>query len=238
MAVPAHDSRDFAFARHFNLPIRQVVALDPHELSDPATWEESMDAKTGYSVNSGFVTGMKVKDAMAAVIDKIEEMGIGSRTVNYRLRDAIFSRQRYWGEPFPIYYKNNRPYTIPEECLPLLLPEVKDFKPTATGEPPLGHATVWAWDEQNRQVVETSKIDNKTIFPLELSTMPGFAGSSGYYLRYMDPHNDEAYFGKEAVEYWQNVDLYVGGAEHGTGHLIYARFWNKFLYDIGMSVKQ
>ena len=238
MAVPAHDSRDFAFARHFNLPIRQVVALDPHELSDPATWEESMDAKTGYSVNSGFVTGMKVKDAMAAVIDKIEEMGIGSRTVNYRLRDAIFSRQRYWGEPFPIYYKNNRPYTIPEECLPLLLPEVKDFKPTATGEPPLGHATVWAWDEQNRQVVETSKIDNKTVFPLELSTMPGFAGSSGYYLRYMDPRKDEAYFGKEAVEYWQNVDLYVGGAEHGTGHLIYARFWNKFLFDIGMSVKQ
>ena len=238
MAVPAHDSRDFAFARHFNLPIRQVVALDPHQLTDPETWEESMDAKTGYSVNSGFITGMKVKDAMAAVIDKIEEMGIGSRTVNYRLRDAIFSRQRYWGEPFPIYYKNNRPYTIPEECLPLLLPEVKDFKPTATGEPPLGHAEVWAWDEANRRVVETSKIDNKTVFPLELSTMPGFAGSSGYYLRYMDPHNDEAYFGKDAVEYWQNVDLYVGGAEHGTGHLIYARFWNKFLYDIGMSVKQ
>ena len=238
MAVPAHDSRDFAFARHFDLPIRQVVALDPHQLTDPETWEESMDAKTGYSVNSGFITGMKVKDAMAAVIDKIEEMGIGSRTVNYRLRDAIFSRQRYWGEPFPIYYKNNRPYPIPEECLPLLLPEVKDFKPTATGEPPLGHATVWAWDEANRRVVETAKIDNKTVFPLELSTMPGFAGSSGYYLRYMDPWNDDAYFGKEAVEYWQNVDLYVGGAEHGTGHLIYARFWNKFLYDIGMSVKQ
>ena len=238
MAVPAHDSSDFAFARHFGLPIRQVVALDPNQLSDPATWDESMDAKTGYSVNSGFVTGMKVKDAMAAVIDKIEEMGIGSRTVNYRLRDAIFSRQRYWGEPFPIYYKNNRPYTLPEECLPLLLPEVKDFKPTATGEPPLGHASVWAWDEANRCVVETSKIDNKTVFPLELSTMPGFAGSSGYYLRYMDPTNDEAYFSKEAVEYWQNVDLYVGGAEHGTGHLIYARFWNKFLFDIGMSVKQ
>ena len=238
MAVPAHDSRDFAFARHFDLPIRQVVALDPHQLTDPETWEESMDAKTGYSVNSGFITGMKVKDAMAAVIDKIEEMGIGSRTVNYRLRDAIFSRQRYWGEPFPIYYKNNRPYPIPEECLPLLLPEVKDFKPTATGEPPLGHAAVWAWDEANRRVVETSKIDNKTVFPLELSTMPGFAGSSGYYLRYMDPWNDDAYFSKEAVEYWQNVDLYVGGAEHGTGHLIYARFWNKFLYDIGMSVKQ
>ncbi len=237
MAVPAHDSRDFAFARHFNLPIRQVVALEKDAVSDPATWEESMDAKTGYSVNSGFVTGMKVKDAMKAVIDKIDEMGIGHRTVNFRLRDAIFSRQRYWGEPFPIYYKNNIPYTIPEECLPLELPEVSEFKPTATGEPPLGHATRWAWDEQNRCVVEKSMIDNKTVFPLELSTMPGFAGSSGYYLRYMDPHNDEAYFSKEAVGYWQNVDLYIGGAEHGTGHLIYARFWNKFLFDLGMAVK-
>ena len=238
MAVPAHDSRDFAFARHFNLPIRQVVATDPDNLTDPDTWTESLDSKTGYSVNSGFVSGMKVKDAMAAVIDKIEEMGIGHRTVNYRLRDAIFSRQRYWGEPFPVYYKQGRPYTLPEECLPLLLPEVSDFKPTATGEPPLGHATCWAWDEANRQVVENSKIDDKTVFPLELSTMPGFAGSSGYYLRYMDPHNDQAYFSPEAVNYWQNVDLYVGGAEHGTGHLIYARFWNKFLYDMGLSVKQ
>ncbi len=238
MAVPAHDSRDFAFARHFNLPIRQVVATDPQQLSDPATWTDSLDSKTGFSVNSGFVTGMKVKDAMAAVIDKIEEMGIGHRTINYRLRDAIFSRQRYWGEPFPIYYKNGRPCTLPVECLPLLLPEVSDFKPTATGEPPLGHATRWAWDEQNRCVVENSKIDGKTVFPLELSTMPGFAGSSGYYLRYMDPRNDQAYFSHEAVNYWQNVDLYVGGAEHGTGHLIYARFWNKFLFDIGLSVKQ
>ena len=238
MAVPAHDSRDFAFARHFNLPIRQVVALDPNDLSDPATWEESMDAKTGFSVNSGFITGMKVKDAMKAVIDRIEEMGIGHRTVNYRLRDAIFSRQRYWGEPFPIYYKNNRPVAIPEECLPLCLPDVKEFKPTATGEPPLGHADNWAWDEVNRCVVSKTKIDNKTVFPLELSTMPGFAGSSGYYLRYMDPGNTEAYFSEKAVNYWQNVDLYVGGAEHGTGHLIYARFWNKFLYDMGLSVRQ
>ena len=237
MAVPAHDSRDFAFARHFNLPIRQVVSLEKDTTSDPATWTESMDAKTGYSVNSGFVSGMKVKEAMAAVIDKIEEMGIGHRTVNFRLRDAIFSRQRYWGEPFPIYYKNNIPYTIPEECLPLQLPEVKEFKPTATGEPPLGHAECWAWDEEKRCVVSKSLIDNKKVFPLELSTMPGFAGSSGYYLRYMDPKNDNAYFGKEAVQYWQNVDLYVGGAEHGTGHLIYARFWNKFLFDIGMAVK-
>ncbi len=238
MAVPAHDSRDFAFARHFNLPIRQVVALNPNDLSDPATWEESMDAKTGFSVNSGFITGMKVKDAMKAVIDRIEEMGIGHRTVNYRLRDAIFSRQRYWGEPFPIYYKNNRPVAIPEECLPLCLPDVKEFKPTATGEPPLGHADNWAWDEVNRCVVSKTKIDNKTVFPLELSTMPGFAGSSGYYLRYMDPGNTEAYFSEKAVNYWQNVDLYVGGAEHGTGHLIYARFWNKFLYDMGLSVRQ
>ncbi|MCR4659032.1 MAG: leucine--tRNA ligase [Bacteroidales bacterium] len=236
MAVPAHDSRDFAFARHFGLPIRQVVAPTPNEVSDPATWEESLDSKSGYSVNSGFVSGMKVKDAMAAVIDRIEEMGIGRRTVNYRLRDAIFSRQRYWGEPFPIYYKNGYPCTLPEECLPLELPEVSDFKPTATGEPPLGHAVRWGWDEKNKCVVETSRIDHQTVFPLELSTMPGFAGSSGYYLRYMDPHNNNAYFAKEAVEYWQKVDLYVGGAEHGTGHLIYARFWNKFLFDLGMAV--
>ena len=238
MAVPAHDSRDFAFARHFNLPIRQVVAVEKDAVSDPATWDESMDAKTGYSVNSGFVTGMKVKDAMAAVIDRIEEMGIGHRTVNFRLRDAIFSRQRYWGEPFPIYYKDNIPYALPEECLPLELPEVSEFKPTATGEPPLGHAEKWAWDTKTNSVVDCSAIDNDTVFPLELSTMPGFAGSSGYYLRYMDPHNDQAYFSKEAVGYWQNVDFYVGGAEHGTGHLIYARFWNKFLFDIGMAVKE
>ena len=252
MAVPAHDSRDFAFARHFNLPIRQVVSLEKDVVSDPATWTESMDAKTGYSVNSGFVSGMKVKDAMAAVINHIEEKGIGRRTINYRLRDAIFSRQRYWGEPFPIYYRtvvagasercnrapNPIPTPIPEECLPLLLPEVDDFKPTATGEPPLGHAKQWAWDTKTNSVVDRSAIDNQTVFPLELSTMPGFAGSSGYYLRYMDPRNNEAYFAKEAVEYWQNVDLYVGGAEHGTGHLIYARFWNKFLFDIGMAVKE
>jgi len=238
MAVPAHDSRDFAFARHFHLPIRQVVAVRPDAASNPDTWSESMDAKAGYMVNSGAIDGMKVKEAMKAVIDRIEEMGIGHRTVNYRLRDAIFSRQRYWGEPFPIYYKDNRPYTIPEECLPLCLPDIKDFKPTANGEPPLGHAERWAWDEQNRRVVENSRIDHRTVFPLELGTMPGFAGSSGYYLRYMDPRNDEAYFGKQAVEYWQHVDLYVGGAEHGTGHLIYARFWNKFLYDLGLSVCQ
>ena len=238
MAVPAHDSRDFAFARHFGLPIRQVVTQEKDKTSDPSTWSESMDAKSGWSVNSGFVTGMKVKEAMAAVIDRIEEMGIGHRTVNFRLRDAIFSRQRYWGEPFPVYYKDNIPYAIPEKCLPLELPEVSDFKPTATGEPPLGHAQKWAWDIRSNKVVDCSAIDNLSVFPLELSTMPGFAGSSGYYLRYMDPHNDNAYFSKEAVGYWQNVDFYVGGAEHGTGHLIYARFWNKFLYDLGMAVKE
>ena len=238
MAVPAHDSRDFAFARHFGLPIRQVVAVEKDAVSDPAAWTESMDAKTGWSVNSGFVTGMKVKEAMKAVIDRIEEMGIGHRTVNFRLRDAIFSRQRYWGEPFPIYYMGNIPCPIPEECLPLELPDVKEFKPTATGEPPLGHATRWAWDTKTNSVADCSAIDNVSVFPLELSTMPGFAGSSGYYLRYMDPHNDEAYFSQEAVGYWQNVDLYVGGAEHGTGHLIYARFWNKFLFDLGMAVKK
>ena len=238
MAVPAHDSRDFAFARHFNLPIRQVVAADPTQLSDPSTWDESLDSKNGFLVNSGFIDGMKVKDAMRAVIDKVEEMGVGHRTVNYRLRDAIFSRQRYWGEPFPVYYKNGIPYTLPVSALPLLLPDVDDFKPTAAGDPPLGHATCWAWDEKNERVVDTSLVDNKTVFPLELSTMPGFAGSSGYYLRYMDPHNDDEYFSRKAVDYWRQVDLYVGGAEHGTGHLIYARFWNKFLFDIGMAAEE
>lgn len=240
MAVPAHDSRDFAFARHFGLPIRQVVSPDgsPEGLTDPATWSESLDSKSGVAVNSGFISGMKVKDAMRAVIDRIEAMGVGSRRVNYRLRDAIFSRQRYWGEPFPVYYKGGRPCTVPEECLPLALPEVDDFKPTADGEPPLGHAREWAWDESARKVVDKGLVDGKNVFPLELSTMPGFAGSSGYYLRYMDPRNDSAYFSPEAVGYWRQVDLYVGGAEHGTGHLIYARFWNKFLFDIGLAVEQ
>ena len=237
MAVPAHDSRDFAFAKHFGLPIRQVVAPSMEETSNPEEWRESMDAKTGVCVNSGFVSGMKVKDAMKAVIEKVDEMGIGHRTINYRLRDAIFSRQRYWGEPFPVYYKDGMPYTLPEDCLPLCLPEVKEFKPTSTGEPPLGHAEKWAWDEEKREVVDVKEIDGKRVFPLELSTMPGFAGSSGYYLRYMDPGNEERYFSQKAVEYWQNVDLYVGGSEHGTGHMMYARFWNKFLYDLGYAVK-
>lgn len=237
MAVPAHDSRDFAFARHFDLPIRQVVVADGDEPSDPATWKESMDAKSGHSVNSDFVTGMVVKEAMRAVIEKLEQEHLGRRTVNYRLRDAIFSRQRYWGEPFPVYYKDGMPYMLPVEALPLELPEVADFKPSEGGQPPLANAPLWAWDEKSQKVVDKALVDGKQVFPLELCTMPGFAGSSGYYLRYMDPWNDEAYFSKESVSYWKQVDLYVGGAEHGTGHLIYARFWCKFLYDIGLAAK-
>ncbi len=222
MAVPAHDSRDFAFARHFNLPIIQVVTKEGEKPTDPSTWEESYDSKEGISINSGFITGMKTKDAIAEVIKRIEEMGIGKGTINYRLRDAIFSRQRYWGEPFPIYYKDGIPYPLDESELPLELPEVDKFLPTEEGEPPLARAKNWK---------------TKEGYPLETNTMPGFAGSSGYYLRYMDPHNDKEYFSREAVEYWRNVDLYLGGDEHGTGHLIYSRFWNKFLYDLGLAVE-
>ena len=238
MAVPAHDSRDFAFARHFNLPIRQVVVPNGEEAEDPSTWTESKDSKAGTCINSGFISGMDVKEAIKALINWLEENKIGTRKINYRLRDAIFSRQRYWGEPFPIYYKDGMPFPIDIEALPLQLPNIDKFLPTESGEPPLGHATKWAWDTVNKEVVENSKIDNETIFPLELSTMPGFAGSSGYYLRYMDPTNNAAYFDKDIVNYWQNVDLYVGGAEHASGHLIYSRFWNKFLFDIGLCVKE
>ena len=230
MAVPAHDSRDYAFAKHFNLPI--IPLIEGADVS-----EQSFDAKEGKMMNSGILNGLEVKDAIAKMKEYITNTGIGRVTVNYRLRDAIFSRQRYWGEPFPIYYKDNMPYTIPEECLPLRLPEVKEFRPTETGEPPLGHAQFWAWDEANRKVVDKSQIDNKTVFPLELCTMPGFAGSSAYYLRYMDPHNDEALVSRQANDYWQQVDLYLGGSEHATGHLIYSRFWNKFLFDLGVVCK-
>ena len=226
MAVPAHDSRDYAFAKHFNLPI--IPLIEGADVS-----EESFDAKEGKMINSGFLNGMEVKDAIQAMKEYITNTGIGRVKVNYRLRDAIFSRQRYWGEPFPVYYKDGMPYTLPEDKLPLELPEVSAFLPTETGEPPLGNAAVWAWDEANRKVVDKSLIDNKTVFPLELCTMPGFAGSSAYYLRYMDPHNDEALVGKQANDYWRQVDLYLGGSEHATGHLIYSRFWNKFLYDLG-----
>ena len=225
MAVPAHDSRDYAFAKHFGLEIRPLI--DGCDVS-----EESFDAKSGRMINSprpgmereeGLVlNGLEVKDAIAKTKQYIKEKGLGRIKVNYRLRDAIFSRQRYWGEPFPIYYKDGMPYTLDESQLPLELPEVDKFLPTETGEPPLGRAKGWTTPEG---------------YPLELNTMPGFAGSSAYYIRYMDPHNDNALVSKEADEYWENVDLYVGGTEHATGHLIYSRFWNKFLYDIGVVVK-
>ena len=226
MAVPAHDSRDYAFAKHFNLPI--IPLIEGADVS-----EQSVDAKEGVMINSGFLNGMQVKDAIQAMKEHITNTGLGRVKVNYRLRDAVFSRQRYWGEPFPVYYKKGMPYMIPENCLPLLLPEVSNFKPTTTGEPPLGNADLWAWDEKNNQVVSKSLIDNETVFPLELCTMPGFAGSSAYYLRYMDNHNDAALVGKEANDYWRQVNLYIGGTEHATGHLIYSRFWNKFLFDLG-----
>ena len=227
MAVPAHDSRDYAFAKHFNLPI--IPLIEGADVS-----EESFDAKEGKMINSGFLNGMEVKEAIQAMKEYITNTGIGRVKVNYRLRDAIFSRQRYWGEPFPIYYKDGMPYTLPEECLPLELPEVSDFNPTETGEPPLGNAAIWAWDEKNCKVVESrkSKVESG-VYPLELCTMPGFAGSSAYYLRYMDPHNDKALVDKDVNAYWRQVDLYLGGSEHATGHLIYSRFWNKFLYDLG-----
>ena len=241
MAVPAHDSRDYAFAKHFNLPI--VPLVEGCDVS-----EESFDAKEGIVTNSPKagvtpycdlnLNGLTIKEAIATTKKYVKEHNLGRVKVNYRLRDAIFSRQRYWGEPFPVYYKDGMPYMIDESKLPLELPEVSQFKPTESGEPPLGHATKWAWDVEKGEVVENSLIDNKTVFPLELNTMPGFAGSSAYYLRYMDPHNDKALVSKEADEYWQNVDLYVGGTEHATGHLIYSRFWNKFLFDLGVSVKE
>ena len=232
MAVPAHDSRDYAFAKHFGLPI--IPLIEGADVS-----EESYDAKEGIMCNSASakfsLNGLTVKEAIAATKKFVTEQGLGRVKVNYRLRDAIFSRQRYWGEPFPVYYKDDMPYMIPKECLPLELPEIDEYKPTETGEPPLGRAKMWAWDTKFDKVVSKDEIDNKTVLPLELNTMPGFAGSSAYYLRYMDPKNDKALVSKDADEYWQNVDLYVGGTEHATGHLIYSRFWNKFLYDSGYS---
>lgn len=212
MAVPAHDSRDYAFAKHFGLDIVPVVAGGDIE-------KESYDAKEGKMINSGLITGLDVKEAIGRMFDEIERRGIGRRQVNYRLRDAIFSRQRYWGEPFPVYYKNDIACTLPESMLPLTLPQVDDFTPTAQGEPPLARVKHW---------------QSPDGYPYETSTMPGFAGSSAYYLRYMDPHNDKALVSPEANRYWRNVDLYMGGIEHATGHLIYSRFWNKFLYDIGV----
>ena len=243
MAVPAHDSRDYAFARHFSLPI--VPLIEGADIS-----EQSFDAKEGIVINSpaansaandgkmqGLVlNGLTVTEAIAKTKEYVSRHNLGRIKVNYRLRDATFSRQRYWGEPFPVYYKGDMPYMIPQECLPLELPEVDNYQPTATGEPPLGNAKAWAWDEKARQVVDKSLVDGVQVFPLELNTMPGFAGSPAYFLRYMDPHNNDALVSKEAVSYWQNVDLYVGGTEHATGHLIYSRFWNKFLFDLGVAV--
>ena len=239
MAVPAHDSRDYAFAKHFGLPI--IPLIEGADVS-----EESYDAKEGIVCNSPVagketpfsLNGLTVKEAIAATKKYVTDHKLGRVKVNYRLRDAIFSRQRYWGEPFPVYYKDDMPYMIPEKYLPLELPEIDKYEPTETGEPPLGRAKLWAWDTVANKVVEKSKVDNETIFPIELYTMPGFAGSSAYYLRYMDPKNDTALVGKEADDYWQNVDLYVGGTEHATGHLIYSRFWNKFLHDYGYSCKE
>ena len=223
MAVPAHDSRDFAFARHFGLPIIQVVVPEGEEATDPATWEESKDSKSGVLINSGIITGLSVTDAIAKMKAHVKSEGLGQIKTNYRLRDAIFSRQRYWGEPFPIYYDaEGIAHTISEDELPLCLPEVDKFLPTSDGQPPLGRAKGWHTAEG---------------FPYELSTMPGFAGSSAYYLRYMDPHNDKALVGRDKNAYWRHVDLYVGGAEHATGHLIYSRFWNKFVYDLGLVVE-
>ena len=241
MAVPAHDSRDYAFAKHFGLEIRPLI-----EGCDVS--EESFDAKEGTVCNSpksgveaihGFsLNGLSVKEAIQKTKEFVKANNLGRVKVNYRLRDAIFSRQRYWGEPFPVYYKDGEPYMIPEECLPLELPEIDQYKPTETGEPPLGHAKKWAWDTANNCVVDKSLVDNVTVFPLELNTMPGFAGSSAYYLRYMDPTNDKSLVSPEADQYWRNVDLYVGGTEHATGHLIYSRYWNKFLHDIGVSCEE
>ncbi|HBQ55881.1 MAG TPA: leucine--tRNA ligase, partial [Porphyromonadaceae bacterium] len=216
MAVPAHDSRDYAFAKHFNLSI--VPLIEGCDIS-----EESFDAKEGILMNSGFLNGLPVKEAIVKAIEEVEDRNLGFRKVNFRLRDAIFSRQRYWGEPFPVYYKDGMPYTLDEGELPLELPEVDKYLPTESGEPPLGRARNW----QTREG-----------YPLELSTMPGFAGSSAYYLRYMDPRNSQALVSKEANSYWRSVDLYIGGTEHATGHLIYSRFWNKFLFDLGVSCEQ
>ena len=238
MAVPAHDSRDYAFAKHFALPV--IPLIEGCDIS-----KESFDAKEGRMMNSprtdnriagGLVlNGLDVPEAIAKTKAYIEENKLGRIKINYRLRDAIFSRQRYWGEPFPIYYDaDGLPQPLPLDCLPLELPNVDKFLPAETGEPPLGRADKWAWDTVRLKVVETSSVDNRTIFRLELNTMPGFAGSSAYYIRYEDPHNGSQLVDKNINGYWRNVDLYIGGTEHATGHLIYSRFWNKFLYDLGM----
>lgn len=227
MAVPAHDERDHRFAKKFNLNIKKVVDTEED------IQEKSFDSKDSVCVNSDFLNGLNYNDAKSKIIAEIESRGIGHGTTNYRQRDAIFSRQRYWGEPVPIYYKEGMPYTLPVSALPLELPEVEKYLPTEDGDPPLGNAKVFAWDEANQKVVSTDLIDDKTVFPLELSTMPGWAGSSWYFLRYMDSSNDEVFANKDLSDYWGQVDLYIGGSEHATGHLLYSRFWNMFLKDRG-----
>lgn len=227
MAVPAHDERDHRFAKKFGLEIINVIK------NDNDVQEEAYDSKDSVCVNSDFLNGLNYNDAKAKIIAEIENKGIGHGTTNYRQRDAIFSRQRYWGEPVPIYYKEGMPYTLPNSALPLELPEVEKYLPTEDGDPPLGNAKTFAWDEVNQKVVDTNLVDDKTVFPLELSTMPGWAGSSWYFLRYMDPHDDTVFCKKELSDYWGQVDLYIGGSEHATGHLLYSRFWNMFLKDRG-----
>ena len=227
MAVPAHDERDHRFAKKFNLPIVNVIE------NENDVQEESYDSKDSVCVNSDFLNGMKYDEAKARIIDEITNRGIGHGTTNYKQRDAIFSRQRYWGEPVPVFYKDGIPYTLPVSALPLKLPEVEKYLPTEDGDPPLGNAKIFAWDEMNEKVVSTDLIDNITVFPLELSTMPGWAGSSWYFLRYMDPKNDQVFTEKNLSDYWGQVDLYIGGSEHATGHLLYSRFWNMFLKDRG-----
>ncbi|MFC0603169.1 leucine--tRNA ligase [Winogradskyella pulchriflava] len=228
MAVPCGDQRDYDFAKHFNIPIPNI--FEGVDIS-----EEAFASKDNVKIaNSDFLNGMNYKKATKRAIFELEKIGQGEGKTNYRLRDAVFSRQRYWGEPFPVYYKDGMPQTIDAEHLPLTLPEVEKYLPTETGEPPLGNATKWAWNTVTNTVVDNKEIDNKTVFPLELNTMPGWAGSSQYFNRYMDPHNDEEIFSQEAVNYWQQVDLYIGGSEHATGHLLYSRFWQKFMFDKGL----
>ncbi|NNC62958.1 MAG: leucine--tRNA ligase, partial [Eudoraea sp.] len=232
MSVPCGDQRDYDFAKHFNIPIPNI--FNGVDISE----EAFSDKENTIIANSDFLNGLAYKEASARIIKALEEKGIGKGKINYRLRDAVFSRQRYWGEPFPVYYINGIPHMIPETRLPLTLPEVEKYLPTETGEPPLGNATDWAWCTKSEQVVANDLIDHKQVFPLELNTMPGWAGSSQYFNRYMDPENDEEIFSKEAISYWEDVDLYIGGIEHATGHLLYSRFWQKFMFDKGWVVKE
>ena len=228
MAVPCGDQRDYDFAKHFDIPIKNIFAET--DISEAAYAEKSGGVKLQ---DSGFLNGLAYKEAMTKVIQHLEENNIGQGTINYRLRDAIFSRQRYWGEPIPVYYQNGLPVPLDEKHLPLELPKVENYLPTQDGAPPLGNATHWAWDVEEEKVVDNKQINHETVFPLEMNTMPGWAGSSWYFYRYMDPHNATAFVSKEAADYWKEVDLYLGGSEHATGHLLYSRFWQKFLFDLG-----